>query len=290
MNTRAFKTFASTTFNLTLGLVFLLVLPVTSHASQPIEINSCTTITASGDYKLVADLTAPGDCITVDASKVDLDLNGHSLTGPGQGSNASGILIVNETKVDIKGPGVVTNFSFGINFEGVDHSEVKGVTATGNRFGFIVNRDFATPDLNNLSEHNWFRDNTVTGNNQHGFTLNGASNNNLVGNVASNNGVFGIFLFDGTGNQIKANTTNGNGADGIRAGQGISTEHTIKDNTANGNGLSGIRLLSGSTGNSVKGNTAQSNNATDLVDDNSACDNNTWMHNVFNIANQACIQ
>jgi hypothetical protein len=49
-------------------------------------------------------------------------------------------------------------------------------------------------------------------------------------------------------------------------------------------------ILSGSTGNSVKGNTVQSNNATDLVDDNSACDNNTWRDNVFNTANQTCIQ
>jgi parallel beta-helix repeat protein len=290
MKTRAFKIFASTTINLTVGLVFLLVLPVTSQASHPIEINSCATITASGDYKLVADLAASGDCIKVEASKVDLDLNGHTVTGPGQGSDASGIIIVNETKVDIRGPGVVTNFSFGINFQGVARSEVKGVTATGNRFGFVVNRDFVTPDLNHLSEQNWFRENTATGNNQHGFTVSGGSNNNFVGNVASNNGGVGIFLFDDTGSQVKANTTNGNGEDGIRAGQGISTGHTIKDNTANGNGVAGVRLLAGSTGNSVKGNTAQSNNVTDLIDENSACDNNTWMHNIFNTANQACIQ
>lgn len=66
-------------------------------------------------------------------------------------------------KFDIKGSGAVTNFTFGFNFQGVDSSEVRDVTVSGNRFGFVVNGDFVTPDLNNLSEENWFRNNTATG-------------------------------------------------------------------------------------------------------------------------------
>ncbi len=59
---------------------------------------------------------------------------------------------------------------------------------------------------------------------------------------------------------------------------------------ASGNGIAGIRLLAGSTGNNVKDNTAQSNNSTDLVDNNANCDNNTWADNIFNTASQSCIQ
>ena len=279
MNEKTSKTIAITTFLGTILSGLLLVFPEASQAAPPIPISSCTTINAPGDYKLVADLTGAGDCIRINASQVDLKLDGHTITGPGTGSNASGILIIGQTKVDIKGPGVVTNFTFGVNLDGIAFSEVTNVTSTGNRFGFVVNN----------SEANWFRGNTSTGNEQHGFTLNRSSNNNFLNNVASNNANTGFLLFEGTANQVKANTTNGNGSDGIRVGGGVSTGHTIKDNTANGNGF-GIRLLPGATDNTVKSNTAQSNVIFDLVDDNSGCDNNIWRDNIFNVANQTCIQ
>lgn len=87
-------------------------------------------------------------------------------------------------------------------------------------------------------------------------------------------------LVDGTGNQLKSNTTNGNGQVGINGGGGGG--HTIKDNTTNGNGVLGIIIPGGSVGNSVKGNTAQGNVIVDLIDDNANCDNNVWLNNTFN--------
>lgn len=290
MKKRALKTIARAAFGLTTLTTLLLVLPQTSQSSQPININSCTTINSPGQYRLAADLTfnsGPADlpssstCITIGASNVDLNLNGHSITGPGGGADGTaGISVTAKTMVDIKGPGVITSFGRGIDFDFVTSSDVKQVTATGNFFGFVVNN----------SVGNLFRENTSTGNAQHGFSLNVGSNNGLLNNVASNNGAEGILLFAGSGNQVKGNTTNGNGLNGILSGGGVSTGHSIKDNTASGNGLSGIRLLAGSTGNSVKGNTAQSNNSTDLVDNNANCDNNTWADNIFNTASQSCIQ
>ena len=241
------------------GILF--ALPSKGQAAASVSINSCTTISSPGHYELVANLTSAVTCISINASHVKLKLNGHTITGPSGGSDgASGITVVGVTHVDIEGPGVITNFGRGVDFGGVDFSEVKGVTAIGNFFGFIVN---GIP--NNRSEKNWFRGNTATGNNQHGFTQNGASDNNFLNNVASNNGANGFEVLDGTSSQLKENTTNGNGG-------------------------AGIRLGTGSIGNSVRGNTAQSNSSVDLADDNPNCDNNVWMSNVFNTANQACIQ
>jgi parallel beta-helix repeat protein len=297
---------ARTAFNLAILAGLLLALPGTGQASPPLQINSCTTINTRGHYELVANLTSSVACIKITASHVHLKLNGHTITflapppppppadGPTSDSPATdgpaGILVVGVSHVDIEGPGIITGFGRGVDFEGVDSSEVKGVTSTGNFFGFVVNRDFATPDLNNLSEKNWFRDNISSGNNSHGFTLNGASNNNFINNVASNNLGNRILLFDGNENQLKVNTANGNAGAGIRAeGGGASTGHTLTDNTANGNGF-GIQILGGSTGNSVKGNTALTNLSFDLLDGNATCDNNVWMSNVFNTANQTCIQ
>ena len=78
---------------------------------------------------------------------------------------------------------------------------------------------------------------------------------------------------------------NGNGFVGIAA---VSGGHSIRDNTANGN-FAGIVLFNGSTGNTVKGNTALTNLFVDLFDENANCDSNMWTSNVFNTANQACI-
>jgi parallel beta-helix repeat (two copies) len=284
MKMRGFKTVATTAFSLTILIGLLFPLTKIGQADPPVSINSCQTITTRGHYKLVADLTSFDTCITVNASHVHLDLNGHTITGPFNFADGpSGIMVVGVTHVDINGPGVITNFGRGVDFEGVDFSEVKDVTSTSNFFGFVVNRD----SNNNLSEKNWFRGNTSTANNQHGFTMNGASDNNFLNNVASNNGALGILIVDGSANQLKSNTTNGNGQVGINAGG--AGGHTVNDNTANGNGIVGILLPGGSTGNSVKGNTAQSNVSVDLRDDNANCDNNVWMSNIFTTANQPCI-
>jgi hypothetical protein len=92
------KTLAKAAFGLTTLTALLLVLPQASQSSQPININSCTTINSPGHYRLAADLTFnPGPaglpssstCITIGASNVDLDLNGHTITGPGGGADGT---------------------------------------------------------------------------------------------------------------------------------------------------------------------------------------------------------
>ena len=237
------KTIGRSFFSLTIQIGFLLALSATSKAAPPTPISTCTTINASGHYELVAHLTNFGTCIIITANHVHLKLNGHTITGPFNFADLfSGIQAVGVSHVDIQGPGTITNFGRGLDFAGVDFSDVKGVTATGNFFGFVVNRDFAN-NPNNLSEKNLFREDTATGNTAHGFTLNGASNNHFLNNTASNNGANGILLFDGTSNQVKDNTTDGNGGDGISAGGGVSTGHLIKDNTASGNAGSGMLRL-----------------------------------------------
>jgi parallel beta-helix repeat protein len=225
-------------------------------------------------------LPSANTCITINADNVDLDLNGHTITGLNGGADGTaGISISAKTKVDIKGPGVITGFGRGFDIDGITDSEVKDVTTTGNVYGFVVNNSTGT----------WLRGNTSTGNGQHGFTVNGGGDNKFMNNVSSNNGQIGIWLFAGTGDQVRSNTTNSNGRDGIRCGAGgVSTGHTIKDNTANGNG--GINLASDASGITVKGNSAQSNILGDLVDAHLNCDNNTWINNTFNTAIPSCIQ
>src|SRR5688572_11517690 len=118
-------------------LALLLAFSETTNGAQPIAINSCTDITTPGSYKLVADLTAiSSNCITIWASNVDLRLNGHTITGSGTNTIWWGILVAGQTNVQIKGPGVITNFAFGVLLDGSDFSEVTDVTATNNGHGF----------------------------------------------------------------------------------------------------------------------------------------------------------
>lgn len=186
-------------------------------------IKSCTVIKKAGQYKLVADLSGSRTCITITASDVELSLNGHTISGPGnEVEEWIGILVVGVSNVNIKGPGIVTDFRRGVNFEGVDYSEVKDVTSTGNYFGFVVNADFLH-DVNNQSEYNTFEANESTFNVQHGFTLNRASNNTLIDNQANDNGANGIVIAYGKANTVKGNTSRRNKTD-------------LKDDTSEGCG------------------------------------------------------
>jgi len=66
---------------LTLALV-----AIVQPAFAVTDIDKCQTITKPGSYKLTRDLTADGnDCFVITASNVTLDLNGHTLSGPGAG-------------------------------------------------------------------------------------------------------------------------------------------------------------------------------------------------------------
>ena len=86
-----------------------------SSLSRPIAITRPTTITQPGLYQLQNDVVvSSGVGITVAASDVVIDLNGHSLIGPGTASNTSiGIWASNRDRVTIRN-GTIDNFFYGI--------------------------------------------------------------------------------------------------------------------------------------------------------------------------------
>src|ERR1044072_6051707 len=98
MKKSALQIIARAAFGLTVLTALLLILQQTSQSSQPIDLNGCTTINSPGQYRLVANLTfnaGPADlpssstCLTIGASNVDLNLNGHTITGPGGGADGA---------------------------------------------------------------------------------------------------------------------------------------------------------------------------------------------------------
>src|SRR5437867_1462552 len=232
-------------------------------------------ITAPGHYYLAADL---GPCtgffaIQIASDHVRLSLEGHTLSGPVMpfgGPAPDGISATGVQKISIEGPGTITSFRVGIDWNDVDDSEVREVTASGNLGGFHISGG---------SDNNTFRENVVS-DNLEGIFVSGGSNSKFEANIANNNST-GITLTYGDGHKLMRNTLNGNG---FRAGVsycvggGIhvpySSGNEIAENTANGNCGFGIGVSPGSTQNRIIKNTALDNRELDLLYFNPNCDAN----------------
>ena len=120
-----------------IGLVLLalamLSLTSSSAASAALvcsnTVRNCgCAITSSGVYTLAAALASSGagDCLSIAAKNVVLNLNGFAITGPGSGSNGSGIHVKNASSVWIEGQGAaalpptISGWKYGIENDGND--------------------------------------------------------------------------------------------------------------------------------------------------------------------------
>jgi len=244
-----------------------------------VNIASCPfAILAPGNYVVTANLTCPaGDGITITASNVSLNLNGHIITGSGSGDGirvapTSGRL----NHVGISGPGLIRTFELGIEVRSSDDAQVSLMTVAGNSAGVLG------ADVNRLT----IGSNVIARNPNGGLGLSVSVNATVTGNQVVGNGI-GIGFNVGSGNTFSGNTVSGNSAQGI----GISANNSrVSSNITNGNGGAGIVVFAGVSGNQIFSNTSSVGNAGfDLRDDNASCDANFWSSNVFFTKNQACV-
>ncbi len=233
---------------------------------------SCgATISAPGNYFLSGDCTGAG--IKISASNVTLDLKRHTLTGTSPGS---GIDVFNVSRVNITGPGTITNYTFGVFFTNVRNSVVENLSVKATLKGIILRNSSGNEIRENQANNHLFT----------GIELFGCTDNEIEENELTGNGL-GILLNNSSGNEIKENETNGNESVGIELDNG-SNDNEVKDNEANGNER-GIYLDNGCVDNEIEENTALNNAFGDLFDQNLNCDNNAWEDNTFNTANKPCI-
>lgn len=285
------------------------------------------TISAPGNYFLAADCI--GDGITITASKVTLDLKGHTMSPPCVfifcNPSGPGISVSNVSKVNIIGPGTISSFTSGIAFDNVRNSVVKKVTATGNddagislfqSSGNKIEENHANFDDTGIklegSRDNEIKENEATGN-RFGITLDQSNDNEIEENQVNDNENEGIILSASRNNEIKENEANGadlgihlissndNHIEGNQANTNVlagialssSSGNEIEENETNGNGTATVSgrgiRLIDSTANKIEGNTALNNSSDDLSDDQANCDNNQWEDNTFVTANQPCI-
>src|SRR5437667_6928449 len=102
----------------------------TAAAAAPITNPACGEV-VQGSVNLTANLNCTGDGLIVGADNTVLNLNGYTLTGPGQQSSKVGIVVPNNDNIMISGPGVIKGFQAGVLATGSNNVQIKSSLLTG---------------------------------------------------------------------------------------------------------------------------------------------------------------
>ncbi|TMC58907.1 MAG: hypothetical protein E6J19_01250 [Chloroflexi bacterium] len=186
------------------------------------------------DFVLANDLTCTGDAFVIHVDNVVLDLNGHTLTGPGMGPqtwpnpqlDSVGVRVGGHTGVTVRN-GRIDSFSTGIYFVDMTRSNIESVTSTRNRYGFYIHASTGIT----------IKDSSVQAN-IYGLHLQDSSNNVVQHNdlnrqTYNSPGGYGIYLYRSDGNKIFENDidTNVNWGIWFSEAKGNTIFHNnVKDN------------------------------------------------------------
>ena len=82
--------------------------------TQAASSNAACGQVVSGVVNLTANLNCSGDGIIVGGPNTVINMNGFSITGPGQDSSKVAIMVPNVDNVVVNGPGSLSNFQAGV--------------------------------------------------------------------------------------------------------------------------------------------------------------------------------
>src|SRR5213593_1044903 len=185
--------------------------PVASATpSYPAREGTCA-MRVSASFTLANDMTCTGDGMVVVSDNITVDLDGHTLTGPGMGPqtwplpqlDSVGVRVGGHTGVTIRN-GKTTAFSTGIYFVDEVKSSIESVTTLRNRFGFYIH----------ASQKITVKDSDVEFN-IYGLHLQNSDDcvlvNNLLARQTYNSpGGYGLYLYASSRNRITDNTIDSN--------------------------------------------------------------------------------
>ncbi len=248
----------------------------------------CDTIDQAGNYRLSADLTASGECITIKTSYVIFDCAGHSI----RGANFAGygIAIRKYGLLDTQSPAYVevrncrvSNFAYGIFVDAGSHLVIQNNDSSNNfddtdpstRFGkFLGMTEGGGIRLNNTTDSQILNNTTL--HQAIGIDVRYSSGISVRGNTASDNSAWGINFLRTQTSEAVGNTTADNvrkctwgagtvgwgcDAGGIVAQDG-SNNINVTNNTVTGRNGNGIFIkahaLPCGNNNSIIGNTINS--------------------------------
>ena len=235
------------------------------------------SITSTGIYTLQQDLvfSSAGDCISIGAKNVVLNLDGFSITGPGETSTGAGVHVRNSKNVWVEGQSKASQRS----------------TISGWKYG--IENDGNEVLIENVS---------ATANTKAGFYFYKASDGELISFEASHNSGFGVWLSSGSNDRVGNGMTSANGLDGVFLGcvgngagacastGGDATSNTLFNLTSTSNGGGGITVQFNSNFDQIGNCFASGNTGFDLIDrhPNGTCGHDLWFVNT-GTANETCI-
>jgi parallel beta-helix repeat protein len=175
--------------------------------------------------KLTANLDCKTDGLIIGADGITIDLNGYTITGPGDKSSKVGVMFADNDDVTIQGPGTIENFQAGALFSGGEENKISKVSFQNNEIAI-----FETGAKNTAIEFNSIFDNSI------GVAAHSSSGSSLTTNIFGNNDLAGVTLVNSASNQLATNTIQGS-VNGIFL-DGQSTKNTIdKNNVLNNRGV-----------------------------------------------------
>ena len=220
----------------------------TNDNNQPSQVSSSSSSSSSAvplstslscgqvikqSVKLTANLDCKTDGIIVGADGITIDLNGFTLSGPGEKSSKVGIMFADNDDVTVQGPGTIKGFQAGALFSGGEDNKISRAIFTGNEIAV-----FETGSKNVAIEDNMMFENSI------GVAAHSSSGSKLTTNLFKSNDLAGVTLVNSASNELSMNTIQGS-VNGIFL-DGQSTKNNINSNNVlqnrgvdlnNGNGL-----------------------------------------------------
>jgi len=287
-----------------MAILAFLVVGAGSAQAQPVvtSLSGCGRIAKSGIYNLDAPNVnaGPGDCITIAAANVVLNLNGSAIAGSGSGVGLH--VTGSATNAFIEGHGAtISNFANGIEIDAAK-AALENFTVTGNSDAGLYLKSASQAAVSNFSADNNFND---------GVRISKGSYNTIVGAVrATNNGRYGVWLLSTSHNNVGGFFVEDNAIAGVYAGCSgsgpiaapckpaapDSKYNAIFDGSvqasSDGAQTYGVVIDTGNDSNRVTNISSPSPyEKFDLDDENHECAHNAWLANgvIFSLTPTDCI-
>jgi parallel beta-helix repeat protein len=185
------------------------------------------------NVKLTGNMSCSGDALDVGKSGITIDLNGHTISGPGIGSTHYGVYISKHNNVTVEN-GTVASYYYGVLDQYTSGAKILHVKAMNDEYGLniwysvngLIADSTATKSYDGVYLYeNWYVtvDKTKAGNNSDYGVYDYYSHATLERVTANSNGSYGFYIDYPSA-----------------AGSKASTYYTILNSTADNNGYAGF--------------------------------------------------
>ncbi|MDQ6724354.1 MAG: right-handed parallel beta-helix repeat-containing protein [Thermoproteota archaeon] len=220
--------------------------------SIPTKSLSCGEVIKES-VKLSTNLDCTTDGLIVGADGITIDLNGHTLNGPGAHSSKIGIMLATSSGVTVQGAGTISGFQAGILNTGGQDNTITGLTFADNQIAIFLT-GAKTTDI----EKNMISNNDI------GMASHSSQDTTFAQNLLGSNTLAGVTLVNSADNKIDTNivegSNNGVFVDGQSTGNKITTNTIMKNTGVDVNNANGLPI-------NINKNTFTANNCNTSVPD-----------------------